>query len=501
MPERRLVGIDLGITSEHTVCVLRGDGSLVCRRRCRPTLSSLAELEQAALAGAPEQTRLEVVFEPTGPAWQAVAVYFVRRGHLVYRVSSALASDVRRLLSRQAKSNRIDALTLATLPLLPQLDRRRLIPLDLGDRDQAALYRRVRACRRLTELAAEHKTRLKDLVRQLLPQTPLQGALSLSDLAVLGRTGADPHQIVRLGRARLARLIAAASLHHQFGELRAQRWLDAAHSALELFADHPAIAFEDLAEEIRTEVRLLQATEAELSLHARARDQAYARVDPEALARSLPGIGEVGAPSLVAALGRAERFPGGRHFRSFSGLTPRSSETGETDRKGQPISKAGPNWLRTTLVLAADHARRQDPQLARVYYLQMTERGACHTKAICVVAAKLAERALTVFQRGIPYQLRDIDGRLVSAEQAKAIIAERYTVPEEVRRRRRSRKTATKGGKAPQQVVARHANANARSAATRRPSPPPMVAPALTPIKEVLASLAQRTDIPVDTGD
>jgi transposase len=494
MSERRLVGIDLGITSEHTACVLRGDGSPVCRRACRPTLDSLAELEQAALADAPEQTRLEVVFEPTGPAWRAVAVYFVRRGHVVYRVSSAMASDLRRVLSRHAKSNRIDALTLATLPLLPQLDRKGLIPLELGDREQAALYRRVRACHRLTRLAAEHKTRLKDLVRQLLPDTPLHGALSQADLAVLERTGADPHQLVRLGKARLTRLIADAS-HHQLGELRAQRWLDAAHSALELFAEHPAVPFEDLAEEIRTEVRLLHATEAELSTHAGARDQAYARIDPQALARSLPGIGEVGAPSLVAALGRAERFPSGRHVRSFSGLAPRSSETGETDRKGQPISKAGPNWLRTTLVLAADHARRQDPQLARVYYVQMTERGGCHTKALCVVAAKLAERALTVFRRDVPYELRDTDGHPVSAEEAKAIIAERWTVPEEVRRRRRSRKKGTKGGKAPQQVVARHANASARSAATRRPSPPPIVAPELTPIKEVLASVTQRTGI------
>ena len=492
MPERRLVGIDLGIASEHTARVLRlrEDASEVCRCRCRPTQDSLGELERAALAGAPAGTRLEVVIEPTGPAWRPVAVYFVRRGHLVYRVSSAKAADLRRFLSRHAKSNNIDALTLAKLAIL---DPQGLIPLELGDREQATLDRRVRACDRLTRLASEHKTRLKDLVRQLLPETPLRDALGQADLAVLERTGADPHQLVRLGKARLTRLIVIASRHQQ-GELRAQQWLDAAHLALELFAEHPAVAFSDLAEEVRTEVRLLKATAAELQPHARARDQAYARLDPDALARSLPGIGEVGAPILVASLGRPGRFPSGRHARSFSGLTPKSSETGETDRKGQSISKAGPNRLRTALVLAADHARRQDPQLARAYYLQMTERGGCHTKALCVVAAKLVERALTVLQRRIPYQLRDTDGRLVSAEEAKAIIAERWTVPEEARRRRRSRKSK-KGGKAPQQVVARHANASARSAATRRPSPPPIVVPELTPIKEVLATVAQRTGI------
>src|SRR5664280_1788443 len=65
---RRSVGVDLGIASDHTVRVLRGDGSEVCRRRTRPTVESLTLLETAALTGAPAGTRLEVVTEPTGPA-------------------------------------------------------------------------------------------------------------------------------------------------------------------------------------------------------------------------------------------------------------------------------------------------------------------------------------------------------------------------------------------------------------------------------------------------
>lgn len=489
MLERRLVGIDLGIASEHTACVLRGDGSQVCRRRCRPSRESLWELERAALAGAPAGTRLEVLMEPTGPAWLPVAVYFAGRGHLVYRVSSVKASDLRRVLSRHAKSNRIDAMALARLPIvIPD----GLIPLELSSHDHAALDRRVRACHRLTRMAAKHKTRIKDLVRQLLPLTPLAGDLSQADLAVLERTGADPHRLIRLGLAELTGMIAEAS-RHRLGTTRAQQWLDAAQLAIELYQDHPAVSFGDLAEEVQTEVRLLAATEAELGHHAVAREQAYARIDPDALARSLPGIGEVGAASLLAALGRPGRFRSGRRVRSFSGLVSRSSETGETERKGQPISKAGPGRLRTTLVLAADFARKLDPQLAHVYYVQMVERGACHQKALCVVAAKLAERALTVLKRGTPYEVRDTDGRPVSSkEEAKAIIAEHWTVSEEVRRRRRGRKQR---GKVPQQVLPGHANAGARGAATRRPSQPSMLAGELTPIKDVPAGFAIRTGV------
>jgi len=97
--ERRLVGVDLGIASDHTVRVLRGDGSEVARRRALPTVESLTAVEAAALTGAPAGTRLEVVMEPTGPAWLPVAVFFTARGHRVFRVSSAKAADLRRFLS------------------------------------------------------------------------------------------------------------------------------------------------------------------------------------------------------------------------------------------------------------------------------------------------------------------------------------------------------------------------------------------------------------------
>ncbi len=171
-------------------------------------------------------------------------------------------------------------------------------------------------------------------------------------------------------------------------------------------------------------------------------------------------------------MGDPARFAKGKQFRSFTGLTPKASETGNTDRKGQAMSKAGSSLLRTTLIRAADHARRHDPQLARIYYIQMVERPKNHLGALCVVAANLAERAWTVMNRNSPYIVCDIDGTPVTNDQATTIIADHWTVPADVRARRRSTKTAPKG-KAPQAVSTRQPKPHANGAGTRGDLPRP----------------------------
>jgi hypothetical protein len=101
-----------------------------------PTVESLLAAERAALAGAAEGARLAVVFEPAGPAWMPIAVFFARRGHAVFGVSSAKAADLR----RPVKPDGTGAGTLARVPLA---DPGGLQPVELPGAAAAALDRRV----------------------------------------------------------------------------------------------------------------------------------------------------------------------------------------------------------------------------------------------------------------------------------------------------------------------------------------------------------------------
>src|SRR5262245_9390250 len=144
---RRLVGIDLGIASAHAVRVLDEEGNTLAKRKAVPTVESLSVIESCALEGTPAGTRLEVVIELTGPAWLPIAVFFIIRGYVVYRGKSTQSADLRRFLSRHAKTNGIDADTLARLPLFHPAG---VKALELAEAETASLDRRVRAAHRLT---------------------------------------------------------------------------------------------------------------------------------------------------------------------------------------------------------------------------------------------------------------------------------------------------------------------------------------------------------------
>ncbi|MBC7249999.1 MAG: transposase [Anaerolineae bacterium] len=60
-------------------------------------------------------------------------------------------------------------------------------------------------------------------------------------------------------------------------------------------------------------------------------------------------------------------------------------------------------------------------------------------QAVCACATHLLDRVRAVLRDGRPYELRDVDGRPITWQEARAIIAERYHVPDEVRKRNSKR--------------------------------------------------------------
>jgi transposase len=120
--------------------------------------------------------------------------------------------------------------------------------------------------------------------------------------------------------------------------------------------------------------------------------------------RTVPGVGLLTATARVAFVGDVERFPSGRHFASYLGLTPREHSSGLHRRLGA-ISKRGDPYLRMLLIHGARavllHANRKkahgEPDRLRSWALAR-EQARGHNKAAVALANKLARIVWAVWR-------------------------------------------------------------------------------------------------------
>jgi transposase len=118
--------------------------------------------------------------------------------------------------------------------------------------------------------------------------------------------------------------------------------------------------------------------------------------------RTIPGIGLLTATALLAFVGDVRRFPTGRHFASYLGLTPREFSSGLKRQLGR-ISKRGDRYLRTLFVHGArsvlfSSRRRQQPERLRAWAMALEKRNG-YTKAAVALANKLARIVWAVWRQ------------------------------------------------------------------------------------------------------
>jgi transposase len=147
-------------------------------------------------------------------------------------------------------------------------------------------------------------------------------------------------------------------------------------------------------------------------LEARIRDlerqlESLARQTPAvARLRTVPGIGLLTATALVGLVGDIHRFPTGRKFSAYLGLTPRESSSGLRRRLGA-ISKRGDIYLRMLLTHGARailcHAKHsKTPGRLQRWALKIESlRG--HNKATIALANKLARIAWAVWKHNTAF--------------------------------------------------------------------------------------------------
>jgi transposase len=145
--------------------------------------------------------------------------------------------------------------------------------------------------------------RLAALVELLGPgwaDTLASGSYPKTSL-VLVEKYADPRDLKRLGRTRLAALLARPS-RGLWREDKADELLAMATETLSLWSGG-GIDFSHLAEDIAAEVRVLRNLDTEIDAIDVRIEELYVEADPCGVVRSAPGLGPVSAAAILGSMG------------------------------------------------------------------------------------------------------------------------------------------------------------------------------------------------------
>jgi len=439
------VGIDLGGIGEHKVRCLDEKAQMCDGFGFDTSMAGLAKLEERIFI---DGSNPIIVFEPTGLAWLLVAVYLKGRhpDSRLVRVQAQKVVALRKYLNRSSKSDKIDSLTLAKMSFI---DPEKLEEIYLPSSEIYAIQRLARQRKRLESEIAGHKKRIGSIVDGHFPgiRSAFSDPWSAHARAFL-RSRLNPLTVVRNGEKSLCafltkarrhcRVEASVESHGIYLACRETAALYKASSSVETIDDD---FFSALQDEVSRELRLMEIEEVESAAIAKRIEKLYLKLHPSDNLRTIPGVGNHTAPIFLATIGNPARFRSQSSFANYCGVVPGANQSSDSEAKGLRMTKAGPAIMRWALFQAGGISRAHDPQLACVYHREMVHNGKNHMQAMGAVMSHMSARVLAVLREDKPYALRDVDGSIVSREEAKKIIMAKYQVPEEIRRERRHRKT------------------------------------------------------------
>lgn len=430
------LGIDVACRAAHQASLADETGKFLWQGwKFQTTTTDLDELWSKI----PEGANVVVVMEPTRNAWVPLAAWLSAKGAAVSVVPPEQSADLRDYYNKHTKTDRLDSKMLARMPMLHPEGLRVIDSLGPAE----PLKRAVRHRSSIQKRRVAASMRLDALLEMMGPQwLEVFGTVSYGKtaVAVLERY-ANPHALRKLGRSRLTKLLIRSSRGH-FREDKADEILAAAAETLKLWADG-GLDFDELADDIAIEIQQIQLLDTQIAALDDRIESLYETADPAGIVSSAPGIAVTLAAGILGRTGDLNRFHSLAGIRAFTGMVPKIDQSGIDDHNKGP-TKHGDPGLRQALFLAADLARKVDPTLAARYHRLYIEQGKHHTSAICTLAAVLMTRIAACWRNGQLYEIRDTDGRLITAEEGRKICAQRYRIDPATRAKRRNATTAKK---------------------------------------------------------
>lgn len=369
------LGIDIAKVN-HVASLINEDGSILIKA-IKFTNSNEGLQKLIDSINEYDQSQIYCAMEATGTYWLSLFSALTDKGFNVsvfnpYQIKSFRGAYT----NRKQKNDVIDSILIANF-----LNFNGTKQTSLPNDDLLALKNLTRYRSNLVSNISKAKTQVTGILDKVFPE--------YSDLFsdIFGEASKQillncptPNEVINFNTRKLANILKKASRgYHSTDKVREVKSLAKNSFGIKFTGD--ACSFE--IKQLINQIIFLENQAHELEVKIK---EIYSKLDNHL--QSIPGIGEVTAPIILAEIGDINNFSSPSKLTAFAGIDPSENQSGNKKSTDEKTSKRGSPYLRHAIYLAAMVASNNDPVM-HDYYIKKRAEGKHHYVALTGIERKL----------------------------------------------------------------------------------------------------------------
>ena len=385
-----IVGIDIG-KNHHEASIVSPEGKQIGRSLRFATTHKGADSLMSFIFKNIGNSPCVFGMEATGHYWYPIYSFLKAKGYTIYVINPIQSDSLRKMYIRQTKNDSIDSFLIAEVIRFGQFG-----TTSMADENILAMRQLCRYRDSVISSRTEIKLRIGTIMEQIFPEYEKQfSSLWVSTSMGILEKYLTPENIENAPIDELFEIIKDKS-RNRLTKAKAISIKEAAADTFGIKIAQDAFSFQlkQLIDRMNFLDKQIEALDIEIMKY-------YEQFD--CYLHTIPGIGIIGAATILAEIGDISRFKNSSALVAFAGIDPTVRQSGEFNSTHNHMSKRGSPYLRHAIFLAATTCSFHNSPL-NAYYKKKRDQGKHHLTATGAVARKLTTVIYAVLRDSKPYE-------------------------------------------------------------------------------------------------
>ena len=385
-----IVGIDIG-KNHHEASIVSPEGKQIGRSLRFATTHKGADSLMSFIFKNIGNSPCVFGMEATGHYWYPIYSFLKAKGYTICVINPIQSDSLRKMYIRQTKNDSIDSFLIAEVIRFGQFG-----TTSMADENILAMRQLCRYRDSVISSRTEIKLRIGTIMEQIFPEYEKQfSSLWVSTSMGILEKYLTPENIENAPIDELFEIIKDKS-HNRLTKAKAISIKEAAADTFGIKIAQDAFSFQlkQLIDRMNFLDKQIEALDCQILEY-------YEKFD--CYLHTIPGIGIIGAATILAEIGDISRFKNSSSLIAFAGIDPTVRQSGEFNSTHNHMSKRGSPYLRHAIFLAATTCSFHNSPL-NAYYKKKRDQGKHHLTATGAVARKLTSVIYAVLRDSKPYE-------------------------------------------------------------------------------------------------